>query len=194
MGVSINGVPKKWMVYLLFISWKIHEKSHETTANQWCAKIFPAIPWPHVPDRWRRPRLWCPGTRQSYCVLLWSNLTSPKTCAVLIWWFPKMGVPPNHPFQMGFSWFSTINHPLLATPMTMETPYVTDKKGQSWPVCFSMFLMLDPHLGTSGKKRSRFQKIIQSSRCLVGHREAIGDVHCTSLTSDVLAMGSSSYA
>ena len=130
--------------------------------------------------------------QQSYCVLLcqiWL-VQDVRSFNMVV---PKMGVHPNHPFQMGFSWFSTINHPLLATPLTMETPYVTDKKGQSWPVCSPCFsCLITPW--DQWEKRSRFQKIIQSSRCLVGHREAIGDVHCTSLTSDVLAMGSSSYA
>ena len=37
-----------------------------------------------------------------------------------IWLFPKIEVPPNHPFMDGFS---LINHPFWGTPMTMETPY-----------------------------------------------------------------------
>ena len=35
-----------------------------------------------------------------------------------MWRFPSMGVPPNHPCIDGFS---IINHPVLGTPMTMET-------------------------------------------------------------------------
>ena len=32
----------------------------------------------------------------------------------MIWMFPKIGVPPNHPFYIGFS---IINHPFWGTPM-----------------------------------------------------------------------------
>ena len=32
--------------------------------------------------------------------------------ATSIWRFPKMGVPPNHPF-----WISIVNHPFWGTPI-----------------------------------------------------------------------------
>ena len=37
-----------------------------------------------------------------------------------IWKFPKMGVPLNHPFSMGFS---LINQPFLGTPHLWKPPY-----------------------------------------------------------------------
>ena len=35
-----------------------------------------------------------------------------------IWMFPKIGVPPNHPF---FIWFSIINHPFWGSPILGNT-------------------------------------------------------------------------
>jgi len=35
-----------------------------------------------------------------------------------IWVFPKIGVPPNHPFLIGFS---ILNHPFLGTPIFGNT-------------------------------------------------------------------------
>ena len=41
-----------------------------------------------------------------------------ETSSIHIWWFPEIGVAPNHPVSMGFS---IINHPFGGTPMTQET-------------------------------------------------------------------------
>ena len=38
----------------------------------------------------------------------------------VLWGFPEMGVPPNHPCIDGFS---LINEAFWATPMSMEPPY-----------------------------------------------------------------------
>ena len=42
------------------------------------------------------------------------------------WWFPEMGVPPNHPFIDGFS---MINHPAIGVSPFIETPNIS--KGQT---------------------------------------------------------------
>ena len=42
-----------------------------------------------------------------------------KILVLLIWRFPEIGVPPNHPFIVGFSF---INHPYLGVPPFLETP------------------------------------------------------------------------
>jgi len=39
-------------------------------------------------------------------------------CQPVIWVFPKIVVPPNHPFLIGFS---TINHPFWDTPIFGNT-------------------------------------------------------------------------
>ena len=36
----------------------------------------------------------------------------PQSTTFLTWWFPKIGVPPNHQFRFGFS---IINHPFWGT-------------------------------------------------------------------------------
>ena len=55
---------------------------------------------------------------------------SPLFCG-LIWWFPEMGVPPNHLFIDGFS---TMNHPFRVPPF-METSINSSSLGRqpsSW--------------------------------------------------------------
>ena len=44
------------------------------------------------------------------------SLTAPLS-TYSIWWFPKIGVPPNHPLGV-----SLINHPALGVPPFMDTP------------------------------------------------------------------------
>ena len=40
-----------------------------------------------------------------------------------MWWFPEMGVPPNHPHFNGFfSWFSIINQPFWIPPCLWKPP------------------------------------------------------------------------
>ena len=41
----------------------------------------------------------------------WSMVMPP-----LIWWFPQLGVPPNHPFEGDFPWKTIINLPFLIFP------------------------------------------------------------------------------
>ena len=49
-----------------------------------------------------------------------SGLRGSKTEDKAIWWFPEMGVPPNLQSLIGFS---TINHPLLGTPI-LGNPHI----------------------------------------------------------------------
>ena len=48
---------------------------------------------------------------------IWSFLAGEKNTNY-IWVFPKIGVPPNHPFLIGFS---IINHPFWAIPIFGNT-------------------------------------------------------------------------
>ena len=41
---------------------------------------------------------------------------------ILNWWFPKIGVPPNHLFSSGFPVFPHKPSIVWVPPMTMETP------------------------------------------------------------------------
>jgi hypothetical protein len=42
----------------------------------------------------------------------------PKPGNMMIWWFPEIGVPPNHPFTDGFS---IRNNPSWGTLIFLET-------------------------------------------------------------------------
>ena len=53
-----------------------------------------------------------------------------------LWWFPKIGLPPDHPFIDGFS---LINHPFWV-PAFMETPvYVIFSFDPFFNISFKMF-------------------------------------------------------
>ena len=41
-------------------------------------------------------------------------------CSIYIWWFPEIGVSPNHPFIDVFS----INHPAIGVPHFRKPPYM----------------------------------------------------------------------
>ena len=49
-------------------------------------------------------------------------MLEPPTASIygFVWWFPDIGVPPNHPNLRVI--FHEINHLFWASPMTMETP------------------------------------------------------------------------
>ena len=65
------------------------------------AKGFP-FHW----DRLREPFGWV------FCLMIMNHFYDQHE--VMIWMFPKIVVPPNHPFLMGFS---IINHPFWGTPI-----------------------------------------------------------------------------
>ncbi len=51
--------------------------------------------------------------------LLVEKKTSSHWVTKIIWVFPKIGVPPNHPILIGFSLIFTIH---FGVPLFLETP------------------------------------------------------------------------
>ena len=88
---------------------------------------------------WQRCKRWIQGMTQGpakrRCI---PGRCQPGTNHGSIWVFPKIGVPPNHPFLIGFS---IINHPNLGYPYFWKHPYmpllIKTRRGDDWRfICF----------------------------------------------------------
>ena len=51
--------------------------------------------------------------------------TQPVYAYIYIWWFPEIGVPPNHPFLDGiFPYKPSLNHPAIGVPPIYGNPHM----------------------------------------------------------------------
>ena len=96
------------------------------------------------------------------CVFSWYRLMYIGFNTILLKWkFPKLGIPPNHPFLFDVYGFSIVNHPAIAgIPMTQEPLHMLLKYRQS--------TIFDAAIST---KRTRTRDLLQGLRSGVEVRQ-----------------------
>jgi len=97
-----------------FTSFLLRKMPKKTNPQIWCPPFFPPA--------CRKPSLATSGASWGLGLIFqprfeWWIFYGIYTCSS-IWMFPKIVVPPNHPFLIGFS---IINHPFWGTPIFGNT-------------------------------------------------------------------------
>jgi len=89
-------------------------------AENWVVPLVPAFCWA-MPDFQALVRISYSWTNDG-TTNIYLDISGYQYISIKIWWFPEIGVPPNHQFYI--IGFSIINQPFLDTPVYLDMIYL----------------------------------------------------------------------